>query len=188
MPLHRLNIDHDRLAREGGTSIDWDISRFRVCYARSDDGITWEKPPTGVVGEDGHDTNIVFGDESYGNVWGLTLLDDPLETDPARRYKGLVGHPGVGGLCPAISADGMEWQRLDVPAVPSGDESQFTYDPYGEQFIAMVKHGTDWGRSVFLATSPDGEHYSDQELIFHTDETDWENCRQRVRAYLDDPG
>lgn len=130
MPLHRLNIDHDRLAREGGTSIDWDISRFRVCYARSDDGITWEKPPTGVVGEDGHDTNIVFGDESYGNVWGLTLLDDPLETDPARRYKTVyeLGPPGfrVADELPganvrrAHSPDGIHWTPYDDPPTFEG--------------------------------------------------------------------
>ena len=116
------------------------------------------------------------------------VVRDERDPDPARRYKGLLGHPLDGRQCPGVSADGIEWKRFDVPGIPSQDESQFTYDPYNEQFIAMVKQSTEWGRSVFLATSEDGEHYSDPELIFHTDEVDWENCRQRVRAYLEDPG
>ena len=98
------------------------------------------------------------------------VVRDERDPDPERRYKGLIGG------------------RLESPPVPSADESQFTYDPYNEQFIALVKHSTEYGRSVFLATSDDGEHYSEQELIFHTDHEDWVNCRRRVRDYLDDPG
>ena len=136
-----------------------------------------------------------FATSSHGLEWERFPLEevpihavlDERETNPGCRYKGLVGNRLSGGLDPAVSADGRTWQRLDAPTVPSADESQFTYDPYSERFIAMVKHGTEWGRSVFLATSEDGEHYSEQELIFHTDETDWENCRRRVRDYLDDP-
>ena len=116
------------------------------------------------------------------------VVRDERDPDPARRYKGLLGHPLEGLQCPAISADGIEWKRFDAPGIRSQDESQFTYDPYHDQYIAMVKQGTEWGRSVFLSTSEDGEHYSEPELVFHTDEVDWENCRQRVYAYLEDPG
>ena len=91
-----MALDREKLAREGGTLIDWHISRFRIMYARSPDGLNWEKPAMGIVHEGGHDTNIVFGSETYGNVWGPALLDDPLEQDPARRYKMLYerGAPG----------------------------------------------------------------------------------------------
>ena len=77
-----MALDREKLAREGGTLIDWHISRFRVMYARSTDGLNWEKPAMGIVHEGGHDTNIVFGSETYGNVWGPALLDDPLEQRP----------------------------------------------------------------------------------------------------------
>ena len=112
---------------------------------------------------------------------------DERDPDPNRRYKGLLSNGHNNDLCPAISADGIEWHRFDVPPIPSSDEHQFTYDPYTDQYLALVKHQTEWGRSVFLATSKDGEHYSDPELIFHTDEIDWENCRKRVREHLANP-
>ena len=112
---------------------------------------------------------------------------DERDPDPKRRYKGLLSSGHNNDLCPAISADGIEWHRFDVPPIPSFDEHQFTYDPYTDQYLALVKHQTEWGRSVFLATSKDGEHYTDPELIFHTDEIDWENCRKRVREHLANP-
>ena len=87
----------------------------------------------------------------------------------------------------AISPDGFAWTQLPSSSIPSQDESQFVYDPYTEQFLAMVKQPTEWGRSVWLATSRDFDHFTAPELIFHADETDWENCRQRVRTIVDDP-
>ena len=137
-------------------------------FATSVDGTEWERFPL-------EETPI-------------HAVRDERDPDSSRRYKGLMAGGNSGGLEPAVSSDGRDWQRLDAPVVPSSDESQFTWDPYGEQFIAMVKHSTEWGRSVFLATSADGVEYSEQELIFYTDETDWDNCRQRVRSFLDDPG
>ncbi len=151
-----FNIDRDKLAREGGTVIDWDISRFRVCYARSDDGIAWEKPPMGIVREDGHDTNIVLGDESYGNVWGVASLDDPLETDPARRYKAIyeIGPPGfrVADELPganvrrAHSPDGIHWTPYDDPPMfeglgaRQGDSIYPFFDPATRTYLILTRH------------------------------------------------
>ena len=90
-----FDIDREKAGQPGRTLIDYDVSRFRVCYARSEDGLTWVKPPMGILREDGHDTNIVMGDRTHGNVWGLAPLDDPLESDPSRRYKAIyeIGPP-----------------------------------------------------------------------------------------------
>ena len=60
-------------------------------------------------------------------------------------------------------------------------------DPDTQQYLALVKHHTEWDRSVFLSTSKDFNTFTEPELIFHSDEIDWENCRQRVRRILDDP-
>jgi hypothetical protein len=114
-----LHVDREKLARVGGTLIDWDISRLRQMYAYSDDGLDWIKPSMGLVHEAGHDTNIVMGSEEFGNVWGFSPIDDSLESDPARRYKALFVHapPGfkVADESPgahirsAHSADGVRW-------------------------------------------------------------------------------
>ncbi len=118
-----MALDREKLAREGGALIDWHISRFRVMYARSADGLDWEKPAMGTVHEGGHNTNIVLGSETYGNVWGPAVLDDPLEQDPARRCKMLyeLGAPDfrVADETPgahirlAYSSDGVQWTSAD---------------------------------------------------------------------------
>ena len=46
-------IDHDPPSKT--------IIEARQCFARSEDGITWEKPELDVVTEDGYKTNVVLG-------------------------------------------------------------------------------------------------------------------------------
>jgi hypothetical protein len=111
------------------------------------------------------------------------VVRDEAEEDPCRRYKGLFGS---GGRQLAVSPDGFDWTMLDR-IIPSQDESQFTHDVDNGRFLAFVKLGTEWGRSVWLSQSDDFEQFTDPELIFHADEIDWENCRQRVRKIVDDP-
>ena len=151
-----FDIDHEKARRTGGTLIDYDISRFRVCYARSADGVTWEKPPMGIVHEDGHDTNIVMGDRTHGNVWGLAPLDDPLETDPSRRYKAIyeIGPPGfrVADELPganvrrAYSADSIHWTTYDEPPMfeglgaKQGDSIYPFFDPSTRTYNILTRH------------------------------------------------
>ncbi len=151
-----FDIDREKAIREGGTFIDADNSRFRVCYARSEDGVTWTKPPMGIAHVDGHDTNIVMGDATHGNVWGLTILDDPLETDPAQRYKSIyeIGPPGfrVADELPganvrrAYSADGIHWTTYDEPPVfeglgaKQGDGIYPFFDPSTRTYCVITRH------------------------------------------------
>ncbi len=65
-----------------------------VCYATSDDGLAWTKPNLGLFPFfETKETNIVLigaGDDEqggYGDRYCNSVLVDPRETDPARRYK-----------------------------------------------------------------------------------------------------
>jgi len=111
------------------------------------------------------------------------IIRDEAEADPGRRYKGLFGS---AGRRPGVSPDGFDWTMLET-TIPSQDESQFTHDVDNGRFLAFVKQGTEWGRSVWLSESTDFCHFTEPELIFHADEIDCENCRQRVRKIIDDP-
>ncbi len=73
--------------------------------------------------------------------------------------------------------------------MPSSDESSFSYDPATEQFVATVKQGTEWGRSVWLSTAPAKQFgaFTKPELIFHADEQDQINRRERVKKILEGP-
>ena len=64
-----------------------DSSRHRMLYAESEDGVSWTKPELDYRTVDGRRTNICLGDETFGKVHAFTIIDDPLESDPAQRYK-----------------------------------------------------------------------------------------------------
>ena len=154
-------------------------------YATSEDGVHWDTSPLGLHEWRGsRDNNIAIDPD--GKV--LTqIVRDERDDDPARRYKALFT---VGGIAryPGVSPDGFEWTMIDVPPIPSEDTSYLTYDEYTEQFLATVKIGTKWGRSVWLATSPDFLRWTDPTLILHSDEIDRNNRRRRIRELVDDPG
>ena len=151
-----LNVDRERLAREGGAFIDWANGRLRVCYAYSDDGFEWVKPPLGMVNEHGHDTNIVLGSETYGSAWGLSVFKDPLEHDPNRRYKGfhVMVPPGYAVASDepgahvrvGYSPDGIHWTVTDErPTVGRsgtriGDSAQPAFDPGTETYLLFTRH------------------------------------------------
>ncbi len=151
-------------------------------YATSKDGEHWETPSLGLYEWNGSKDNNIACDPSKPRIYHI--IRDENDLDPDRRYKGLFNSHN---RYLATSPDGFDWTMLDVPPIPSADESHFTYDEISGQFIAMVKHSTKWGRSVWLSTSKDFAHFSKPELIFHTDEIDRENRRQRVKKVVEDP-
>jgi hypothetical protein len=151
-----LNIDSEKLARVGGTIIDWNISRFRQLYARSDDGLTWEKPPLGLVTENGKDTNILLGSEEFGNAWGFAPIEDPLEPNPNRKFKAIFFHgpPGFAvadeqpgaQMRSASSPDGVHWTvDEDQPTFGSsgsrlGDVNFPFFNPETQTYLSNTRH------------------------------------------------
>ena len=155
-----------------------------VHYAVSPDGARWETPTLGLHEWRGSKQNNIAEDPQKGHRSIYHVIRDEPDPDPARRYKGLFGSEGRQ---PAVSHDGFNWTMLDVKPIPSSDESHFTYDESSGQYLAMVKHGTEWGRSVFLSTSKDFVNWTEPKLILHSDETDKENRRRRIEAVCSDP-
>ena len=95
--------------------------RFRcvVCYAESNDGIHFTKPNLGLFPfNDVKDTNIVLiANGGHSDRYANAVVFDPLEKDPARRYK--MGYSDFAvdegkeypGLCVAFSPDGIHWTK-----------------------------------------------------------------------------
>jgi len=83
----------------------------RLCYARSSDGVRWEKPELDYLAEDGRKTNIVLGGPGFGNVHSPFVFDDPLESDPARRFTLMFDHQADRefDIRLAYSPDGIRW-------------------------------------------------------------------------------
>ena len=160
------------------------------CYATSEDGINWEKPFLGL-----HDYPVPYwngvpigtSNNILPSARGMLLgpIHDPNAHDERSRFKGLAY--GNGQLDPLISADAMNWDKPGWPALPSADESHLTLDGDSKLFIATVKHDGPYGRSFYLTTSEDFEHWTEQELVFHADQTDQENGFERLRRLINDP-
>jgi hypothetical protein len=116
-----------------------------------------------------------------------TVIADPDESDPGRRYKAFT--PTGGGnsqKVAAVSADMLHWQFLDIPSIQCSDEWNLSQDRRNHIFIATVKRGGPYGRSVFLTTSRDFEHWSEPELNFHADAEDQVIGREAIEKMIAD--
>ena len=132
-------------------------------YFTSPDGLNWSAGPR-------PDINLAH------------VAIDLKDPDPARRYKTAMGSHGF-----AVSPDGIHWTKLDLPGIPSQDESNFSHNPEAGLFIHTVKRSGPYGRAVAVATSTDFENWTDYGLIFHADKLDQELGRKRIAARLRNP-
>lgn len=157
-------------------------------YATSTDGVQWERPTLGLYEWQGSkQNNLALDPEGLGAHGARSLyhiIRDEREVDPNRRYKALFD---TRDRYLAVSPDGFDWTMLDVPPIPSQDESHFLFDPISGEYLAYVKQPTEWQRSVWLATSRDFDHFSEPRLVFHTDEQDRANRPARIQRVIDDP-
>ena len=160
------------------------------CYAESSDGVTWEKPVLKLYDYKGKSWNgmSIAGDNNI-IPGGKPPVLDPNDPDPNRRYKA-QRHADSTHLKTekfAVSPDLFNWEWLDIPGVPQGGTSSFTYDEENRLFIITVKRRGPYGRSVYLTTSADFESWTEPELIFHADHQDQENGFERIARFFDDP-
>jgi hypothetical protein len=97
--------------------------RSVVCYAESNDGKTWTKPNLGLFPfYEEKDTNIVLigAKGAYGDRYCNSVVFDPRDADPAKRYKMAYydwlpgeGEQGGAGTHVAYSGDGIHWRKRE---------------------------------------------------------------------------
>jgi hypothetical protein len=151
-------------------------------YATSANGIHWETPVLGLYEWQGSRQNNIARDPAARTLYHI--IRDEQAADPQQRYKALFD---TENRYLGVSPDGFNWTMLDVPPIPSQDESHFLYDASSGQYLAYVKQPTTWGRSVWLATSTDFQHFTEPQLVLHTDEIDRHNRKERVQQVVADP-
>ena len=147
---HCWYCDWDYSPKEFAARRNWyalDISFFRLCYARSSDGITWEKPDLGLHRVKGCDTNVIIGDEEFGSFYIVTPIEDPFENDEEKRFKtmGVRCSSEYYRIEAASSPDGIHWNFYERP--PSfgtwgpylNDECMLNYDELSHMYIANVR-------------------------------------------------
>ncbi|MDQ8052191.1 MAG: hypothetical protein REI78_04155 [Pedobacter sp.] len=109
---------------------------YYLCYATSRDGLKWEKPNLGIFDFGGHKNNNICKEG------GGTVVYDPLDTDPSKRYKLMTfdGSKERFGYNVFFSPDGLHWTSgHPKPVLPYGDVSNVAYDREKRLFIATTK-------------------------------------------------
>lgn len=112
---------------------------YHVCYARSADGITWEKPKLGLIEYGGSkDNNIVMA-----GVVETTVFIDPV-AEASKRFKAVAAmhwpDPKKAGLYVWTSPDGLRWTcgpRV-LPFLPDTANQAF-YDTRLKKYVANIR-------------------------------------------------
>ena len=102
--------DELRLWYLGHGEIDGVPTPAQVCYAVSTDGVNWEKPELGLVEFNGSKRNNVLPFEAAGTPASCSVLYDPEDPDPARRFK-MVTEDNPYYITASYSHDGIHWKE-----------------------------------------------------------------------------
>ena len=175
-------------------SRDW--TDQMLCYATSKDGLHWDKPKLGLVEYRGsRENNLIFGrarmptkeeieidptlgGASTGCFEGAWVMKDPVEKDPAKRYKMLFrGPPKLAGFMVngAYSGDGLHWTFYDDnPIIPmrSDTANNVFWDPRIDRYVVITRLFSALGE---FEPSSDPTKSGHLRIVGRTESRDFEN-------------
>ena len=154
------------------------------CLATSKDGVHWEKPVLGLVEYEGSKENNIIPPEQFKPYF----FKDLHETDPAKRYKGLVRYGSMSTTMQFdlfYSPDGVQWTPCpENPVIDTaprrgrfGPTVFMGWDPIREVYAMHLENSLHrWSpagkRLIGRAESPDMIHWSEPETIIVPDDQD----------------
>lgn len=123
---------------------------------------------TQVLNDEGGD--VIF--EGEGGVHGVSVMYDPLDPDPARRYK-FCGMAAMGKKSPcvslAFSPDGVHWENHpELVASPhiSDALNKLYYNPCAEEYN-LLHRAAFVDRRIFIRSSKDMKTWSEPRVLLH---------------------
>lgn len=167
--------------------------RTWIAYARSQDGLNWEKPKLGCLEINGNRANnAVFAPQGWRIIDFSGVIKDPNPNVPdSERYKLILPAQNLESKQKAYplvhSPDGIHWTLRGsfIPGQPANpDRACLVLDPFREVYALynryqyapreLVERGRPvyWGRAVALCTSTDFVNWSKSELVMHADADD----------------
>ena len=150
----------------------WYNRMGRVLYAKSSDGVHWQRPGLGFVTSDSEGgTNILSV-----SFHSPSVIFDKDEPDAAQRYK-MLEYQREKGYCVAHSADGLDWHEYPGnPVLSGGDTCTLAQDPRTREYLAFHKlhrqHRGHARRLVYLSTSEDMRTWTEPRLVMAPDAVD----------------
>lgn len=164
-----------------------------VCYAESVDGINWARPVIGKVKFQGSTQNNIVMVVYPGDTIFFSIVKDPEDSNPARRYKGigvcwpvrsiLVEEPqGRLALCVGYSADGINWSKLEeqtmvmnMQDLTDANLSLPVRDPTTGKWVLFARPRTGPKRRfIGYSESNDFERWTYPRMLLAPDVTDAE--------------
>lgn len=159
-----------------------------LCYAVSEDGVTWEKPELGLIDFEGSTANNLVMRECHG----AGVLIDENEADPARRFKMLFKtqehrtkaqwEEGIMWLKTAASPDGLRWSLLPY------DMPKYTYKQ------ADTHNNVVWDvdRSMWVGITRTWDHQLTEDrrarrLVARMDSRDFLKWTHPVEVFREEP-
>ncbi|MCL4402250.1 MAG: hypothetical protein M1436_06265 [Acidobacteria bacterium] len=180
-----LGSYHSVLA-EGAVYHMWYTARNAICYARSSDGIHWQRPElnlTALGGQPGRNIVIGYGaGEVKGATHGVMVFLDP--NAPAGERFRLVANPHEFGRMLQLfsSPDGIHWKHTHTDILTFDENKRphhldtlnvIFWDEAARKYVAYVRRSSlAQGRMVARAESSDLSHFGvieDTRLVFNAD-------------------
>lgn len=121
-----------------------------LCYARSADGVTWERPDLGLYEYQGKRNNniLLYGPAAAGKggVDGACVFLDE-QAPAAERFKMVFSsNPGLSGKGPnewwvygGISADGLRWKMLEQPLLKRNSDTHNVCFRDGDRYRMYIR-------------------------------------------------
>ena len=174
-----------------------------VSYATSKDGRKWTRPNLGLFDYRGSkQNNIILQNAGFHDAYSPSVLKDPGEPDPAKRYKmtfwDFAGHEAYGdaGMMIAASPDGIHWKRIqERPALLAQEKEQaisdvmdLMIDPADGKYVVYTKGWANpfpRNRQIVRSESRDFLHWSTPQVVLRHafDEKDTESYGMPVFVY-----
>ena len=140
-----------------GMKEGFEVVQGPLCYAESDDGISWTKPALGqVLFKGSRDNNAL--ELPHTIVSGAAVIKDVDDPDPARRYKMVYQffpdqtEPAIAeygespSIACAVSPDGLKWTMTGMPFVNQFVE-HCSFIKHNGQYIVHSQAFPDWSGS-----------------------------------------
>ena len=140
-----------------------------TCVAESTDGISWTKPQLGIFEVDGSKENnvILAGHAPFSHNF-CPMLDTRPDVPADQRYKALAGTRKTG-LVPFVSADGLNWKKLqDEPVITAGAFDSQNVPMWSEsenQYVCYFRVFVDKKRRISRTTSKDFVNWTEPVLM-----------------------
>lgn len=144
----------------------------------SSDGIRWRKPDLGIFPQAAPNA-IIFGSVETHNF--VPFIDNHPDCPPTERYKAVAGLCSGGGMFRFYSADGLHWEKYDMPGLFSSmpqshktldsqnvcfwSDSNQRYEVYFRHYIKEKEGETTGLRSIAKSSSPDFINWSEPEKL-----------------------